>query len=103
VNTISKLSLISFILIIPFFILTSFTSIIYAQEFEFNKEDYYDSENNPSNSEDADKENCIDNPMESVLSPNSDLSSDLYKSEVNFKKNLIWMENIIDLFFEHLN
>jgi hypothetical protein len=58
--------------------LISLISITYAQVFEFNAEDYYDSvENKPdsnsedfstTNSEDLDNENCINNQNESVLS-----------------------------------
>ena len=69
-NKITKLLFIQFSLIFLCFVTTNFILSIYAQEFEFNAEDYYYSEQNPTNSkdtattidsEDTDKENCIDN------------------------------------------
>ena len=63
-NKFFKLLLIPFSLIILYVVSTGFISIIYAEVFEFNEEDYYASdqsisEKNPANSEDIDKENCI--------------------------------------------
>ena len=84
-NKIIKLLSIQFSLIFLCFVTTNFISSIYAQEFEFNAEDYFSSEQTPANSkdtvtptdsEDTDKENCIDNPLNSLSSPNSDIGSD---------------------------
>jgi hypothetical protein len=89
--------LVSFSLILLFPISTSFVSNIYAEIFEFNPDDYYESDKNPSegyptndgedpqqeksfNTEDRDKETCINNQIESVLYSNTDLGSDSYYS-----------------------
>ena len=64
--------LISSSLLISFFILTNLIYVTYAQVFEFNEEDYYDSvksvsdtnsddDSSTTNSEDSDNENCINN------------------------------------------
>ena len=104
--------LVSFSLIILFAISTSFVSIIYAEIFEFNPEDYYESDKNPSeenptndeatqqqksiNAEDTDKENCINNQIESVLYSNSDLNSDsYYSSNFHFIKKFDRNGNLI--------
>ena len=81
-NIITKLLSIQFSLIFLSFITINFIPSIYAQEFEFNTEDYFYSEQNPTNSkdvttapdsEDTDKEDCLDNPMDSLSLPNSDM------------------------------
>ena len=73
VNKLFNLLLIPFSLIILYVVFTGCISIIYAEVFEFNEEDYYASdqsisEKNPANSEDIDKENCINNQIQAVLS-----------------------------------
>ena len=91
-----KVLLIPFSLITVCFIFTVFVSNIYAQVFEFNEKDYFDTEEdeekNPTttnsqdisattNTEDNDKENCINNQIESVLSSNNnDMNPDSYYS-----------------------
>ena len=75
-NIITKLLSIQFSLIFLSFITINFIPSIYAQEFEVNAEDFFYSEQNPTNSkdvtttpdsEDTDKENCINNQMESAF------------------------------------
>ena len=114
-KTFLKSSSISFNLIISsFIVVTCLLSTIFAQEFEFDEEDYYSSSenNNPINSEedtsadknpadkksmnsdeDTDKEVCIDNQqqIESASdSSNSDLSSDsfLFFSRLSLYKKI---------------
>ena len=96
--------LISSSLLISFFILTNLIYVTYAQVFEFNEEDYYDSvksvsntnsddDSSTTNSEDSDNENCINNQIESVLSSSSSSSTssdtnsnDPYTSNFHFVK-----------------
>ena len=104
-NIITKLLSIQFSLIVLSFIITNFIPSIYAQEFEFNAEDYFYSEQNPTNSkdvptilpdsEDTDKENCVDNPMDSLSLPNSGINSDSYTSEFHFIKKFDRDGNLI--------
>jgi hypothetical protein len=101
VNKLFNLLLIPFSLIILYVVFTGCISIIYAEVFEFNEEDYYASdqsisEKNPANSEDIDKENCINNQIQAVLSSNNDLSSDPYSSEFHFVKKFDRDGNLID-------
>ena len=103
-NIITKLLSIQFSLIFLSFITINFIPSIYAQEFEFNAEDYFYSEQNPTNSkdvtttpdsEDTDKEDCLDNPMDSLSLPNSDMNSDSYTSEFHFIKKFDRDGNLI--------
>lgn len=105
----SKLSVlkpISLIMII-FFIPIVFVSVIYAQEFEFNSEDYYDAEENSPNtnsedqstntdSEDTDKEPCIDDQLESSAAVLSAVSDDSYTSNFHFVKKFDQNGNLVD-------
>ena len=102
-SNVTKLLSISFSLIFLCFFTTNFISSIYAEEFNFNTEDYFSSQN-PTNSkdtdtnidsEDTDKENCIDNLMESVSQPNNDIGSDSYAS-FNFIKKFDKDGNLVD-------
>src|SRR5215213_436482 len=117
VNKILTLSLIPFSLIFLCSISINFISTINAQVFEFNEEDYFSSEekeekeeeeeNTPTtnskdasataNSEDTDKEVCIDNPMKSVSVLNSDIDSDSsYSSAFHFIKKYDKNGTLID-------
>ena len=89
------------------FIPIVFVSVIYAQEFEFNSEDYYDVEENSPNtnsedqstntdSEDTDKEPCIDGQLESSAAVLSAVSDDSYTSNFHFVKKFDKDGNIID-------
>ena len=113
VNNILKLSSVGFTLISLFFISINFISAINAQVFEFNEEDYVSSEEEEkeekdttttnsadvsaaTNSEDIyEKETCINNQIDSVLSSNGDMSSDSYSSEIHFIKKFDKDGNII--------
>ena len=86
---------------ILYIISTDFISIIYAEIFELNEEDYYGSdksisEKNSANSEDNDKENCINNQVQSVLASNGDINSDSYSSEFHFIKKFDREGNLVD-------
>src|SRR5215211_716639 len=106
-------------ILLLFAISTNFVSFIYAEIFEFNMVDYYESDNNPSeenptnggedtqqqqqqqksiNAEDTDKENCINNQIESVLYSNNDLGSDSdsYSSNFHFIKKFDRNGNLVD-------
>ena len=119
-NKILKLSLIPFILICLIFISINFISTINAQEFEFNEEDYFSFEEDEgdgegegkdattTNSEDVsattnaedtdDKETCINNQIESVLSSNGNMNSDSYSSDFHFIKKFDKEGNLISSF-----
>ena len=116
-----KFLFIPFCLILFYCIIPTFTSPSYSQIFEVDEEDYFgslaataaaqkekDDENEDgktntdskdssaatTNSEDSDKETCLDNnQIESaaVLSSDSDTNSDSYTSNFHFIKNLIRM------------
>ena len=104
-----KVMLILACMIFLSFISTIFISAIYGQVFEFNEDDYIgstitgeggDNQDNKgsmnSNSEDTDKENCINNQIESVLASNYDMSSDPYTSEFHFGKKFDKDGNLLD-------
>ena len=103
-NKIIKLLSIKFSLIFLSFITINFISSVYAQDYEFNAEDYFSSEQNPTNSrdnptpdsEDTDKEKCLDNPMESLSLPNNDIGLDPYVSEFHFIKKFDREGNLVD-------
>ena len=103
VKKILKLSLMSFSLLIVCLISTNTTyKNIYAQPFEFNAEDYYstgseptNSQANPQNSEDSDKENCINNQVDSVLQQTSP-DSDTYLNNFHFIKKFDREGNLVD-------
>ncbi|HET7641939.1 MAG TPA: hypothetical protein VFK40_00395, partial [Nitrososphaeraceae archaeon] len=101
------------------FISTIFISVVYGQVFEFDENDYIgstrageggnnqdnkdsmssnneDAASTNSNSEDTDKENCINNQIESVLASNYDMSSDPYTSEFHFVKKFDKNGNLLD-------
>ncbi|HVP82282.1 MAG TPA: 6-bladed beta-propeller, partial [Nitrososphaeraceae archaeon] len=89
------------------FIPIVFVSVIYAQEFEFNSEDYYDAEENSPNtnsedqsintdSEDTDKEPCIDGQLESSAAVLSAVSDDSYTSNFHFVKKFDQNGNLVD-------
>jgi hypothetical protein len=101
-------------LLISLFILTNLISMTYAQVFEFDAEDSYESigiqsntyseDSSTLNSEDSDNENCINNQIESVLSSstsssssNSDTNSnDPYISNFHFVKKFDQNGNLVD-------
>ena len=104
-NKIIKLLSIQFSLIFLCFVTTNFISSIYAQEFEFNAEDYFFSEQTPSNSkdtvtptdsEDTDKEPCIDGQIESSAAVLSATSDDSYTSNFHFVKKFDQNGNLVD-------
>src|SRR5687768_4340165 len=115
-NKITKFLSIPFILLLLYIIIIDFIPISYAQIFEFEDEDYYESkekkeENPPTtttnskdksakpNSEDTDKDTCIDgNRIESaaILSSDSDKKSDSYYSDFHFVKKFDKKGNLVD-------
>ena len=89
------------------FIPIVFVSVIYAQEFDFNSEDYYDAEENSPNtnsvdqstktdSEDTDKEPCIDGQLESSAAVLSAVSDDSYSSDFHFIKKFDKNGTLVD-------
>ncbi len=95
------------------FIPIFFVSVIYAQEFEVNEEDYFSSEEEKqedaktntnskdfstaaTDSEDTDKEPCIDGQIESSAAVLSALSDDSYTSNFHFVKKFDQNGNLVD-------
>ena len=108
------------LIIIICFIPIVFVSVIYAQDFEVNEEDYFSSEEeeeqqdeepedvkintdsedsstaSPEDSEDTDKEPCIDGQIESSAAVLSAISDDSYASNFHFVKKFDKNGNLVD-------
>ena len=86
-------------LLIVCFISSNFTyKNIYAQQFEFNEENYDSTGKespNPPNSEDTAKENCINNQVDSVLQQTS-ADSNTYLNNFHFIKKFDRQGNLVN-------
>ena len=115
-NKILPFSLILFSIIIAFFSHNNnLINSIYGQIFEVDEEDYFDTDTNDNadtdststtknsqpasasvTSEDTDKENCINNQIETVLGSNNDnVNSDSYTSNFHFVKKFDKNGNLV--------
>jgi hypothetical protein len=103
----SILKSVSLIMVICFIPIV-FVSVIYAQEFEVNEDDYFSAEEQQeeeqedngkpnTNSEDIDnKEPCIDGPLESSSAVLSAVNGDSYASNFHFVKKFDKNGNLVD-------